>query len=484
MARPGVHVAATRSGRPATVAGRFSGVDGSRCGLRGGATVTLLVWERWTLQRSGRGDLMASTRRLPPRPPVEVWDRADMVSALRSKNIGAVFVIYRRWSGAVQQDVSELVGFPQSRVSAIERGRQRVESLATFEAVATGLDMPAPARNLLGLAPGTDQQQPSNDQAASVAAPDEEDALELSRRISATDIGRETIERLEAAVDNLSISYSVTPPNEVLGRVRLHLSYVSKLIDVRKSLDEHQRLLTVAAWLSLLGATLHIDLRQRSAATARLSTATGIAKQIENPEILAWCRETVAWWALTEGDYVRTVELSRSSQEIAPKGSNVAIQATAQEGRAWARIGDRGNTYSAINRVGSLISSLERPVHPEHHYKYDPGKYTAYMATTLAWVGDPAAEGHAREVIYRLLSVEESGKWPRRVAAAKLDLALALASVNRLDEAYGVALEAIESGRVVPSNHWRALEVVRIVESRKLPEAKDLRDAFESMRAR
>src|SRR5262249_43333345 len=53
---------------------------------------------------------------------------------------------------------------------------------------------------------------------------------------------------------------------------------------------------------------------------------------------------------------------------------------------------------------------------------------------------------------------------------------------NRLDEAAGAAHEAISSGRVVPSNHWRALEVVRAVEARQLPEAKDLREAYSTLR--
>ncbi len=35
------------------------------------------------------------------------------------------------------------------------------------------------------------------------------------------------------------------------------------------------------------------------------------------------------------------------------------------------------------------------------------------------------------------------------------------------------ALAAIESGKVVPSNHWRATEVVRAIEARDLPESAD-----------
>ena len=136
----------------------------------------------------------------------------------------------------------------------------------------------------------------------------------------------------------------------------------------------------------------------------------------------------------------------------------------------------------ARDRAGILVAPLTRPERPEHHYRYDPDKFTAYTATTLAWVGDPAAEGYAREIIARLKAADVNERWPRRLASANLDLALTLLATDRPDEACSAAQEAIASGRVVPSNHWRALEVVRAAEQRKLPEARELRDAYEWLR--
>lgn len=39
-------------------------------------------------------------------------------------------------------------------------------------------------------------------------------------------------------------------------------------------------------------------------------------------------------------------------------------------------------------------------------------------------------------------------------------------------------MEAITSGRVVPSNYWRACEVIRAVASRGVPEAAELAEAY------
>lgn len=158
------------------------------------------------------------------------------------------------------------------------------------------------------------------------------------------------------------------------------------------------------------------------------------------------------------------------------------IQATAQEGRAWARLGEGRDTYDAIERVHRLAAPRPRPERPEHHYRYDPTKVVAYTATTLAWVGDAAAEDFAREIIARLSRGGDTSRWPRRVASANIDLALALLATGRLDEAAASVFAAMLSGMVVPSNHWRALEVVRGIEDRGLSDGRELHDAYEQMR--
>ncbi|GAA2224474.1 helix-turn-helix transcriptional regulator [Streptomyces nogalater] len=312
---------------------------------------------------------------------------------------------------------------------------------------------------------------------------DEMDAWELARRVQASDVGNATLERLERAFDELAMAYPKAKPEDLLRQVRKHSSYVAKLLDGRKTLSEHRRLLVIGGWLSLLGATVHIDLMQDDAATARLETAATLAREAGHREIEAWCYETEAWRLLTDGDYIQAVDLSRAAQEIAPTGGSAIIQAAAQEGRANARLGNGKETYSAIERVQALSAAIGVSDTPEHHYRYDPAKSLSYTATTLAWLGDSAAEPYAREVIKRLSPSGDVSQWPRRVASANIDLALVLLKENRLDEACDSAQKAILSGRVVPSNHWRALEVVKAAEARQLPESADLREAYQSLKA-
>ena len=148
-----------------------------------------------------------------------------------------------------------------------------------------------------------------DDEQLGPGADDEIEAQELARRAATSDVGGETLDRLEMVVDDLAVAYPGTPPAELLARIRRHLTYVSRLVDGRKTLDEHRRLLVAGGWLSLLAATCHIDLHQFPAGAARLRTAAGLAKQAEHAEIAAWCLETEAWQALTTGDYRRAVVL-------------------------------------------------------------------------------------------------------------------------------------------------------------------------------
>ncbi len=331
---------------------------------------------------------------------------------------------------------------------------------------------------LAALAPAPSPRRQQGTGTWEIAADDEILALDLARRAEVSEVGTGTVERLELAVDDLAIAYPGTPPGELLDRVRSYLGHVGRLLDARMTLAQQRRLLAVGGWMSLLAATTLIDLHRDNAAAAHLRTAARFAQETGHAEIAAWCLETQAWQVLTEGDYRRAVEISKAAQRIAPKTGSAFIQATAQEGRAWARLGDAAETRAALGRAESLVSPLPVPDRPEHHYRYDPAKSEAYVATTLAWLGDPAAETYARHILARLESAADGPPRPRRAASARLDLSLALIASDRHDEAAGTAMEAITSGRVVPSNYWRAREVISAVASRGMPEAAELAEAY------
>ncbi|WP_327096709.1 hypothetical protein OIE68_43585 [Nocardia vinacea] len=167
---------------------------------------------------------------------------------------------------------------------------------------------------------------------------------------------------------------------------------------------------------------------------------------------------------------------SRAAQSLALEDSSAFIQATAQEGRALARLGDSKGTYGALRKVARMVSGLSTPNRPEHHFRYDPAKSDAYLATTLAWLGDPAAESYARHVLADLAGAASAR--PRRIAMANLDLGLALVAADKPDEAADVALAVVTSGNLVPSHYWRVSEVLSGIEHRDVADAAMVREAF------
>jgi len=308
--------------------------------------------------------------------------------------------------------------------------------------------------------------------------------VDLARLVTASDVGAATVERVEHAVDDLAVAYPGTTPSVLLARTRAHLGYVTALLERRCTLAEHGRLLIAAGWLSLLAATSLIDLHRRAAALAHLRTAVQIARETGHAEITAWCLETRAWHLLITGDYLAAARLAQAAQRAAPRSGSALIQATAQEGRAWARLGAAPETREALARTEALVSALPQPDQPEHHYKYDPAKADSYVATTLSWAGDPAAVDTSRQVLARMESSADALPRPRRAALARLDLALALASTGQGDEAAAVAMEALTSGLIVQSSFWRAAEVIDAVDSHGAPGAADLREAYQEFASR
>lgn len=273
-----------------------------------------------------------------------------------SETFGQALRRFRRAAGLSQRQLAEQLHLDQGNLSRYENDRQCPEQ-GTAKALDNALGAGGELRALAGS--GT-TAQPAVVSGSSAGGPqDETDAMELARRVGASDIGGETLNALELAFDELAIAYPSTKPHELLPRLREHLGYISDLIDApRKTLAAHQKLLVLGGWYSLLTATVHIDLNQHGPATARLRTANSLAVHAGHSEIRAWCLETEAWRTLAAGDYRRVADLSRHARELAPAGSSAEIQSTAQEGRAWARLGDAEATYRSVERVNQLSAHL------------------------------------------------------------------------------------------------------------------------------
>jgi hypothetical protein len=85
--------------------------------------------------------------------PASFWERPEVITALRNRDIGRFYALVQQYTGASQTQIGIACQMPQGKVSDIIRGVQQVEKLEVFERIADGLGLPDPARISLGLAP-------------------------------------------------------------------------------------------------------------------------------------------------------------------------------------------------------------------------------------------------------------------------------------------------------------------------------------------
>ena len=315
---------------------------------------------------------------------------------------------------------------------------------------------------------------------------DELEALELIQRVEASDLGAATLEGLTLAVDSLCRRYQVTSPADLLGAIRPYRQHVSRLLGTRATLVQRRQLMVLGGWLSLLGACVAVDLNYRQAALANRETARQLARHADHSELEAWAFEIQAWQALLDAQYPEAIELCQAGQQMAGRQTSAAAQLTVQEARAWARLGTAKETYATLERAATVLGRLPLPAHPEHHFTFDPGKLTSYAATTLAWLGNSKeAEESAREVIRYYEHEVLPGQAPRRLATARLDLALVMARQDCLEEACYLGNLALASERLVPSNIWRAAELDSALTSRhSVPEVREFHERYVAVRQR
>jgi tetratricopeptide (TPR) repeat protein len=98
---------------------------------------------------------MPSAATEPIRVPAGFWQRADVAEALDARDIGALFRLLKRYTGASQHRIGAAVDIPQSEISLIVSTgprHRRITAYNVFERIAAGLDMPNDARKRLGLA--------------------------------------------------------------------------------------------------------------------------------------------------------------------------------------------------------------------------------------------------------------------------------------------------------------------------------------------
>jgi tetratricopeptide (TPR) repeat protein len=294
------------------------------------------------------------------------------------------------------------------------------------------------------------------------------DTLEIVSRLRTSDVSAGVLDALRITADQLCSEYPYMAPDQLCLEGRQWLRRVTQLLDQRLTLDQHREVLVLAGWIALLVGCVEYDLGDRMAAEATRKSALSLGSESGNSEIVGWAHEMQAWYALTQGDYRRTVQASDAGQAAAP-AHGVSVQLAGQKAKAWARIGDRRQVEVALDEGRRLLEKMPYPENLDHHFVVDPAKFDFYAMDCYRLLGeDRLAEMYARQVIETGTRFDGTESSPMRNAEARVTLGVVAARQGDLDQAVEFGNSALGGERKsIPSLIMCSSELVRMLSDRK-----------------
>jgi transcriptional regulator with XRE-family HTH domain len=314
-----------------------------------------------------------------------------------------------------------------------------------------------------------------------------EEAMERTRDVGATSVGRGTFDHLEAVVSDLERSYSRQLPAEQFAVARTYRRHVQELIRGRHTLTEGRELYVYAAWLDETLAWLAHDLGDPLAAQAYAIDCFEYADQAGHDELCAWATDAMASIAMYANHPAQAATAARRGIRKAPVSHPLAVRLRAQAARAHARLGQREECEDLLAEARELYDKL--PAKLPRRCTVDTGvlaeyALTAYPASSYLWLSDfEKASRHAEEAVAVHEAAPAESRSPSREAIARIDLGIALAELGSPDEAVGQGLRALASPRLVSSVLARAGELDATIVGRYpgLPEAQQFHEQYREL---
>jgi transcriptional regulator with XRE-family HTH domain len=325
----------------------------------------------------------------------EVWQRADMRTALAQRDIATVFRLLQRKRGVSQRRIAALTGQSQSEISEILGGR-RVVAYDVLCRIADGLGV---ARGCLGLAYDADtaalldaeqgreegEQDPQAllTRLALVAVDGTNCEAERWHRPLASDrtpvptgvslsyvIGAEHVTAQLRALDaRLGGALSRDPVLAHLRAVQEHLT---------STMDSHvrTRLHVALADLHSLAGWTSFDVGLSASALQHLSRAAEHARHAAEPGLVAatLCDAGRVYLHQSDGRHaLQLLQLGQLAARDSPYPSAMAL-CDANQAWAYALLGDADQASAALDRARSSLARVDAP---------------EQVPRWLAWFGEP-----------------------------------------------------------------------------------------------
>ncbi|MGW5261786.1 helix-turn-helix domain-containing protein [Microbispora sp. NPDC004025] len=453
--------------------------------------------------------------------PPDLWQRPEMLDALKKRNIGQVFRLIRQYAGVSQTRIGIAVNLSQGKVSEIMRGSAQVTALDVFERIAEGLRMPDPARLALGLAPHSSGRTQIIETASSRRAIPSRDGMPASQLLSVEGVvigPRPTddlwdvdlltlawvVGRLDSRMDRRTMlllaagmtaetAASIADPWERLSRAlkgpqMLDDDTIERL--EARTIGFHRLEYVMPARTIYQGLTTHINelstllqsgpperYRRRLAATAgeAATLASWIAWDLKQPAQSASFERVAALAAEESGHRViqactyayrsyavsgpEAVEHIRHAQQFLPAEGDDATRAwlLAREAEELAGLGD-GQAVELLQRAEEAHTRA-RP-HRERAWTrfLDAGRMAAFQLSTYVRLGD---EQHVTEAGQAALAALGQDEDQKRVSVVYADIAQAQLQIGDVTEGVAYARRALEAAQRTEST-WGVQHLAKV----------------------
>jgi hypothetical protein len=433
--------------------------------------------------------------------PPDFWTRPDVTRALARRDIGELFRLLKKWTGLSQTRMGVATGMYQGRVSYIINGKYQVRTIKSLTRIADGLNMPAPARATLGLAPGSTGQTSMPPAPAIPGTPQHpitgtqypattEQAVAAATRLWQADSARSQ-EVLSAPMDaaawnGAALAWLLSQPDAALpaaktgmavgradvARVRASSALFAELDNrfggahARRSLvhfldrdaaalltgrytDEVGReLFAAVAEASLLAAWTSYDCGLHGLAQRYFIQALRLAQSAADRRLACSVMSAMSHQAAYLGHLPEAVNLARAAREGLRDQATPALTAQflAMEARALARSGDTRGCHAVLAAVERTFHAPEPGVDPEFISYFNEAELAAEMAHCFRDLGD--AREAARHAALATLS---DGEYARSDFFVSMVLADSLADQGAPEQACHAALGALRIGEALTS---------------------------------
>lgn len=395
--------------------------------------------------------------------PREFWHDGAVAQAVAQCDIGHVFRLVQRATGASQTQLGIATGLTQPQVSEIVSGHRRVAHIDVLRRIVEGLSIPdvMAASLFLGHLPQVGDGDGARPPEKLRDATSRQIAPPISTTVGGLGLIAEQIERLRQGVHD-AVSAGATTEADLdewelttirHGHATRHRSAGTTLAELVSDLTDLQRLLArrntasaqrrltrvVAQMAGLMFLSL-IKLNLPFAARNWARTARVAADEADDPTIRSWVVAQAAYVHYYAGSLVQSIDVARHAHALAGRATCVAVPlAAALEARALAALGREAESREAIRRAESVLALLDHEAQTPSAFGYNEAQLRFHEGNALTHLHDSAA---ARVAQARALELYPDSDYLDRTLV-KLDLASCVAQDGDPTSAMTDAIRAL-----------------------------------------